>query len=251
MPAFRRLMNKTAPLLLSVVWLFAAASCSGPGQEERASLQKKTTRPNIVLVVSDALRRDVIGCYGGVARTPNIDRLADRGVLFENAYSTSPWTPPSAVSIFTGNYATSYPYYDFEKTIKVHVPDEEILLAEALRERGYDTAIRNGNFQAGLHNCFQGFEILPDEVWVTKETMMSIEQITNVRVRDTSGYVNCLSVLSRLLSIPEEKNFFMVQWILDPHEPFTPARKFASSIVVDQSHLTKPAEEYTSRKNIE
>ncbi len=65
-------------------------------------IDSRETQPrfNIVLVVSDALRQDVLGCYGGYARTPNIDQLAGSGVLFENAYSTSPWTPPSAVSIF-------------------------------------------------------------------------------------------------------------------------------------------------------
>ena len=57
---------------------------------------------HLVIIVSDALRRDVLGCYGGAAHTPNIDRLAREGTLFENAYSTAPTTMPSAVAMLTG-----------------------------------------------------------------------------------------------------------------------------------------------------
>ncbi|MFH1845801.1 MAG: sulfatase-like hydrolase/transferase, partial [bacterium] len=64
--------------------------------------------PNILLIVSDALRADVLGCYGGPAQTPHLDALAARGVLFENAYSTAPATMASSVSMFTGNYSSAY-----------------------------------------------------------------------------------------------------------------------------------------------
>ena len=74
-------------------------------------LFRNTSTPqknNVIMIVSDALRSDVLGCYGGGLKTPNIDWLAENGVLFERAYSTSPFTPPSAVSLLTGNYPTSY-----------------------------------------------------------------------------------------------------------------------------------------------
>lgn len=59
---------------------------------------------NVVLIVSDALRKNILGCYGGVANTPNIDWLAKNGVLLESAYVTSPWTTPSSVGMFTGQH---------------------------------------------------------------------------------------------------------------------------------------------------
>jgi len=58
--------------------------------------------PNVVLIVADALRSDRLGCYGGPVHTPNLDRLAKEGTLFEYAYTTYPATPPSFASIFTG-----------------------------------------------------------------------------------------------------------------------------------------------------
>ncbi|MCK5618807.1 MAG: sulfatase-like hydrolase/transferase, partial [Candidatus Krumholzibacteria bacterium] len=109
------------------------------------------------MIVSDALRQDVLGCYGGDARTPNLDWLAKNGVLFENAYSTSPWTAPSAVSMFTGNYATTYGCSPHAKTrrpgpIRIYVPRSEHLFVEALNQDGYVTAMKIENVNASMHN---------------------------------------------------------------------------------------------------
>ena len=70
--------------------------------------QNRSKRYNVVLIVSDALRIDVLGCYGGDAKTPNINWLAAKGALFKNAYSTAPTTLPSSISMFTGNYSMTY-----------------------------------------------------------------------------------------------------------------------------------------------
>ena len=62
----------------------------------------RSKSPNIVLIVSDATRADHLSCYGYYRNTtPNIDGLAKRGVLFENAVSSSSWTLPAMASIFT------------------------------------------------------------------------------------------------------------------------------------------------------
>jgi arylsulfatase A-like enzyme len=62
-------------------------------------------RPNILLLTVDSFRPDRLGCYGySRACTPNIDRLAGKGVLFTRAYSTASWTNASLVSMLTGVY---------------------------------------------------------------------------------------------------------------------------------------------------
>jgi arylsulfatase A-like enzyme len=62
-------------------------------------------RPNVLMVIIDAARRDYFGCYGFPLNvTAHIDTLARRGILFENVISTAPWTVPSHGSIFTGLY---------------------------------------------------------------------------------------------------------------------------------------------------
>jgi len=56
---------------------------------------------HLILIVVDTLRADVLGCYGGEAATPNIDRLAAEGVRFDQARSHIPITGPSHLSLFT------------------------------------------------------------------------------------------------------------------------------------------------------
>ena len=59
--------------------------------------------PNIVLVTLDTLRVDHVGAYGdGRGITPNLDRLAARGLVHENAFTTMPTTGPAHLSLFTG-----------------------------------------------------------------------------------------------------------------------------------------------------
>ena len=64
-----------------------------------------STQPNIVLFLTDQLRADALGCYGNqICETPNIDRLAEQGVVFNIAYTTSPVCSASRASLMTGLY---------------------------------------------------------------------------------------------------------------------------------------------------
>lgn len=176
----------------------------------------ESKRFNVVIIVADALRWDMSGCYGGEAATPHIDWLAENGTLFTNAYSTAPCTMPSAISMFTGNYSRTYALVINEITQNptrkfIHfVNDNEVLLAEALRDAGYESRMDNENPLAASANNFQGFEPIG-------------------------------SALEYLDSLPEDQNFFLLKWFLDPHSPYDPAEKFKAKIPLDPGPL--PEEE--------
>lgn len=80
----------------TMIWALAFAGLQ-PG------LQAAETKPNVLLIAIDDLN-DWVGCLGGHpdTRTPNIDRLAERGVLFENSHSQAPICNPSRSSIMLG-----------------------------------------------------------------------------------------------------------------------------------------------------
>jgi hypothetical protein len=59
---------------------------------------------NVILITVGSLRADMLEPYGGPVKTPNLERLADEGILFENAYATAPWVGPSLASVHTGRY---------------------------------------------------------------------------------------------------------------------------------------------------
>ncbi len=69
-------------------------------------MKKGNIKKNILLITADQLRADALGCYGNkVCQTPEIDRLASSGVLFENSYTPNPICVPARASISTGNYS--------------------------------------------------------------------------------------------------------------------------------------------------
>ena len=69
----------------------------------------KTPAKNVLWIMCDQLRYDYLGCTGhGVLKTPNIDAMAKRGVLFSNAYVQSPICGPSRMSFYTGRYMRSH-----------------------------------------------------------------------------------------------------------------------------------------------
>lgn len=91
-------------------------------------------KPNILWICSDQQRFDTLGCYGNpFVQTPNLDRLAAEGVLFENAYSQSPVCTPSRASFLTGRYPRTTRCRQNGQAI----PPDEVLVTKLLRDAGY------------------------------------------------------------------------------------------------------------------
>src|SRR5262245_11335321 len=110
-----------------------------PGQGlQRAWARRGVDRPNVVLVTLDTTRADHLHCYGDQgARTPALDALADRGVLFSQAASAAPLTLPAHCSIMTGLYPT---YHGVRLNGTTALGQTQTTLAEVFRKRGYETA---------------------------------------------------------------------------------------------------------------
>jgi arylsulfatase len=90
-------------------------------------------KPNILWICSDQQRFDTLGCYGNTfVHTPNIDRLAQHGTLFENAYCQSPICTPSRASFLTGRY----PRTCRTRQNGQEIPESEILVTKLLRDSG-------------------------------------------------------------------------------------------------------------------
>ena len=93
-------------------------------------------RPNILIIYPDQMRSDAMGCAGNpVVKTPHIDRLADEGVHFTEAYTSYPICCPFRASMLTGKYAQGH------GMIQNHFPlrGDQTFLAEVLRDAGYRT----------------------------------------------------------------------------------------------------------------
>jgi arylsulfatase A-like enzyme len=113
-------------------------------------------RPNILLLLIDTLRADHLSCYGyGRATSPCIDRIAERGVVFDSAISAAPWTPPSHASVFTGTYPSRHGV-DRSRLI---LRDDLVPLPDVLRRHGYRTYGVSSNYWLSRETRFnRGFD---------------------------------------------------------------------------------------------
>ena len=115
-------------------------------------------KPNIIIVLIDAARPDHFSCYGHERiTTPNIDRIASEGIVFENAISTAGWTLPSHTSLFTGTYVSKHGVHNENQVFKGTLPT----MPAALKSAGYKTAGFCRNYwisdATGLTNGFSEF----------------------------------------------------------------------------------------------
>ncbi|HTL30008.1 MAG TPA: sulfatase [Tepidisphaeraceae bacterium] len=95
-------------------------------------------RPNVLFIICDDLTTTALGCYGNtVCKTPNIDRLAARGVRFERAYCQWPLCWPSRASFLSGQRPDSR--FNKVAMVRSFLPDAEFL-PEHFRKNGYFTA---------------------------------------------------------------------------------------------------------------
>ncbi len=104
----------------------------------------KTKKPNVVYILADDLGIGDLGCYGQkIISTPNIDRLAKQGLLFENHYSGSTVSAPSRSSLMTGLHTGHTPVRG-NKEIKPEgqkpLPDSLMTMAKLFKSAGYTTA---------------------------------------------------------------------------------------------------------------
>lgn len=158
--------------ILIAVWAIAFAAIHWGSQwkesSELASLPpSRAGAPNVLVIIVDTLRADHLSAYGYARQTsPNIDRLAKEGALFERAISPAPWSLPSHVSLVTGRYQFEHGVSDVPpmSIFGVRSPMNGFTtLGEVLRQHGYRSAAFSANLinftrNLGFSRSFAHFE---------------------------------------------------------------------------------------------
>jgi arylsulfatase A-like enzyme len=126
--AARAAAAATPVLALAVAFALAPAGGCGPS---------RPAGPNVLVITIDTVRADRLGAYGHAGRdvTPNLDGLAAESVLFENAFASSSFTPPTHASILTGLHPSEHGLMHWNK----HLGDVTTA-AEVFRGAGWRTA---------------------------------------------------------------------------------------------------------------
>lgn len=200
-----------AGLVGSMALLVAATGCA---------FRTGSEKDNVVLVMVDTLRADHLGCYGYQRDTsPNLDRLAKAGVLFETFYSVAPWTNPAIASLFTGRYPRAvFPPLPHKKAIGIPLPSQLPTLAERLQEAGYRTVALVDHpginpelqFDQGFEQWYSLFEDGGFDIWTVTDSDFVLDQL--------------------LVALDElgDETFFLYLHLVYPHRPYTPPAPFDS-----------------------
>ncbi|REJ83435.1 MAG: hypothetical protein DWQ36_24290 [Acidobacteria bacterium] len=148
--------------ILSGLLLGLLPAATGAQQSSAAPPGPESPRPHVLLLTVDTLRADHLSIYGSKQpRTPHIDALARRGLLFEDALTTIGKTGPAFASAFS----SLHPPTHGARRNGVPVRDDVPLLAEILAQNGYRTAafISNWTLRDHLSGLARGFDVWDED----------------------------------------------------------------------------------------
>jgi len=128
---------------LCVALAAVALSCGGASSVDLHAIPNQ----NVLLITIDTLRADALGCYGGPAATPALDRLAAEGIRFDFAHAHAVTTLASHASILTGAYPFQHGVRD---NSGYRLPRETRTAATLLKSAGYATAAFVGAFPGAI-----------------------------------------------------------------------------------------------------
>lgn len=203
---------------------------------------------NIILIVSDTLRRDRIGAYGCKwIHTPNMDGLARQSFVFEDAYVASFPTVPNRKDLMTGRYCFTYDTWS-------PLGQDEVILSECLRQGGYVTQMINDTPHISQNGFFfdRGFN---GWTWVRGQendrvstdpidvkfpcdpkklrggaTGSARQHLRNAAVWRHEEDRHCARTFREAADWLErnrrQENFFLYVDTFDPHEPWDPPQHY-------------------------
>ena len=249
------LFRRIAFIVVAISFMVLLPACR-PGGEAVSAL------PNVLFIPVDDLRPLELSCYGNTfSRTPNIERLASRGVVFERCYCQEAICNPSRASLLTGLRPDTLRVWDLKTRFRHTLPDV-VTLPQYFKGQGYTTIWIGKTF----HNSFpdtvswtekphvDGFPFDPDAVYVNRENLeIQARKIKKMeaegRKRDQLGhwYVKANATecgdtgedddyfdgaqttlaIEKLRQLKKEgKPFFLSVGYYRPHLPFNAPRKY-------------------------
>jgi arylsulfatase A-like enzyme len=221
----------TSVKLLGIITVFYLTGCHSE------SVKVETTTPNVVIILADDLGYGDISSYSPDAiSTPQIDKLADEGVLCTDFYVTTPYCAPSRATLLTGRFPLRHglirnPTPDAGIN-DIGLADEEITLGEIFQDAGYATKLI-GKWHLGHKEEFFPVNHGFDEYYgiLYSNDMRPVQIVEN---RDTVEYPVDQRLLTQkytrktldFIDTNKDRPFFLQLWHAMPHKPLAASEDF-------------------------
>ncbi|MBM3723985.1 MAG: sulfatase [Acidobacteria bacterium] len=204
---------------------------------------KAQTAPrNVLFLVADDLNTD-LGCYGHpLVKSPHLDRLASRGVVFDKAYCQYPLCQPSRTSFLSGLRPETTKVWTLQTPTRRHIGDA-VMLPELYRKHGYFTAHAGKVYHTGEHaedkrswdEELREFGKSPPKAEVVREDTESVGprghsfewHVLKTRDEDTPDGIVARKIVTWLEQCARDKRpFFLGGGFRRPHAPYGAPRKY-------------------------
>ncbi|MFW5893900.1 MAG: sulfatase [Verrucomicrobiota bacterium] len=213
-------------------------------------------RPNIIFIMSDDHAAHAMSCYGSkVNQTPNLDRIADEGMRFDNCFCTNSICTPSRAVILAGTYN----HINGVTTLDTHMDNQLVTYPKILRGAGYQTAVfGKWHLGTGVEHCPTGFDdwaVLPGQ-GLYHDPEFIFPGPNGGERRTVEGYVTDIITdmcLDWIEERDENRPFMLMYHHKAPHREWEPDDKHADmfdgveipepdTLCDDYSHRAKAAE---------
>ena len=242
-----------------------ATESDAASSNERDSESHSTVR-NVVLVVLDTARAK----SSGPKTSPTLNRLANEGTSFTNAFATAPWTLPSHASMFTGTYSSEHGTHGGHTYL-----DEGLrTLAESFADSGYETIGVSNNtwiteefgFDRGFDELRKGWQYIQSDAdmgaVVRGEDLREKLDATRNRLFDGNPVVNAANILYSELLQPagddgsDRSTTWVANWLaerdgddpfflfcnfIEPHVEYDPPREYAEQFLPEDASYEEAA----------
>jgi arylsulfatase A-like enzyme len=230
------------PVTASVVVLASGYYLWPKWQERRALAQLavvSAVKPNVLLVVLDTVRAKSLSLYGyDRATTPNLDRFGSRGVVFERAFSTAPWTLPSHAGMFTARFP-----HELNASWRRPLDGTYPTIAEALRRHGYATAgfVANYGYAGAFFGLGRGFIRYEGEKTTVATSLLNTSLVAtgvhatqvldSFRTHENLDRKSAERISNDFLTWLDKRDmshpYFAFLNYFDAHDPYLPPPEFA------------------------
>lgn len=231
--------------LIAARWLLildaVAGSTGVAGAARAAPPAQKGPPPSLIVILADDLGYGDLGSYGHpTIRTPALDRMAAEGTRFSDFYVAAPVCTPSRAALLTGRLPVRFGMYGAKQRVlrensKTGLPPSEITLAEALKDRGYATALV-GKWHLGhlpeFHPMRHGFDeffglLFSNDMEAGKPALRRGEEILEAPADQATLTLRYTREAVAFIERNRKRPFFLFMSHNAPHTPLFASPRFA------------------------
>ncbi|MGJ8732661.1 MAG: sulfatase family protein [Cellulophaga sp.] len=229
------------------IFIATIISCS-----EKEKIAIETKKPNIIYIMADDHTSQAFGIYNSrlasLNPTPNLDKIANEGIIFDNCFVTNSICTPSRATMITGQYSQANGVLDLEG----HIPPERQYLPQEMKKLGYEAAVVGKWHLEDEPATFDYYAVLPGQgKYHDPEFIVQGDQEWPKNRIQTKGHssdnITDLTIAWLKDKRNKDKPFFLMHHYKAPHDDFEYAPRYKDYL--KNTYIPEPASLYENGNN--